>query len=118
MRWATMASRTMKDAKPPRSSPAGGGLSSCAGGYEGRRALPPTEYSAACESGSMEDSSPGDGPRIGYLVGCYPTLTQTFIRREVRALRNRGFQIATFSVRRVPEEELIAPADREEARST
>jgi colanic acid/amylovoran biosynthesis glycosyltransferase len=56
--------------------------------------------------------------RVAYLVSQYPALSHSFIRREVRALRRKGIQIETFSVRRAPQAELIAEADREEAAAT
>lgn len=37
--------------------------------------------------------------RIGYLVSRYPAPSHTFIRREVEALRRRGLEIHTFSIR-------------------
>jgi colanic acid/amylovoran biosynthesis glycosyltransferase len=37
--------------------------------------------------------------RIAYLVSQYPASSHTFIRREVDALRARGFAIDTFSIR-------------------
>lgn len=37
--------------------------------------------------------------RVGYLVSQYPATSHTFIRREVRALRRRGIDVHTFSVR-------------------
>lgn len=36
---------------------------------------------------------------IAYLNTEYPSLSHTFIEREVRALRERGFEIQTFSIR-------------------
>ncbi|MCP4004325.1 MAG: glycosyltransferase family 4 protein [bacterium] len=38
--------------------------------------------------------------RIAYLTGEYPRGTDTFISREVMALRKRGLEIETFSIRR------------------
>ncbi len=37
---------------------------------------------------------------IAYLNTEYPSLSHTFIEREVRALRERGFEIRTFSIRK------------------
>lgn len=37
--------------------------------------------------------------KIGYLVSQYPAPSHTFIRREVAALRRRGVDVATFSIR-------------------
>jgi len=41
--------------------------------------------------------------RLAYLVSQYPTITHTFILREIRSLRDRGFDIDVISIR---------PADR------
>ena len=37
--------------------------------------------------------------RVAYLVSQYPTLSHAFIEREVAALRERGVEVSTFSVR-------------------
>ena len=37
--------------------------------------------------------------RLGYLTGQYPRLTDTFIQREVAALRGQGHRVQTFAVR-------------------
>ncbi|MEE9385349.1 MAG: glycosyltransferase family 4 protein [Nannocystaceae bacterium] len=39
---------------------------------------------------------------IAYLVSCYPSISHTFIRREVSALRALGRVVHTFSQRRAP----------------
>jgi glycosyltransferase involved in cell wall biosynthesis len=41
-------------------------------------------------------------PVIGYVVGSYPELTQTFVLREAAALRARGFDVIIFAVKRAP----------------
>ena len=40
------------------------------------------------------------GLRIAYLTGEYPRATDTFIQREVAALREQGVEVHTCSVRR------------------
>lgn len=50
--------------------------------------------------------------RIGYLTSQYPATSHTFIRREVEALRRRGLQIDTFSVRRPAPAEIKSEWDR------
>jgi glycosyltransferase involved in cell wall biosynthesis len=45
----------------------------------------------------MTDSCP---PKIAYMVGTYPSLTETFVLREIGALRRRGIEIVVLSVRR------------------
>lgn len=51
----------------------------------------------------------GTGRRLAYLVSRYPAVSHTFILREVRALRARGFSIDVAS---------INPPDRAEANMT
>lgn len=53
------------------------------------------------------------GPRIAYLTGEYPRATDTFIQREVAALRADGFTVDTFSVRRPGAEHLTGPEQRQ-----
>ena len=47
---------------------------------------------------------------LAYLISTYPTLSMTFVLREVIALREMGFRIETVSINRPdrPESELIA----------
>lgn len=56
--------------------------------------------------------------RIGYLVSQYPAPSHTFIRREVEALRRRGLDIQTFSVRSPHPTARLGDADREEKART
>jgi colanic acid/amylovoran biosynthesis glycosyltransferase len=62
----------------------------------------------------------GGGARLklAYLCAQYPAVSHTFVLREVQALRRRGAEIATFSVRRASAEHLLAAADEEAYRST
>lgn len=43
--------------------------------------------------------------RVGYLCGEYPRVSDTFIQREVRALRGQGFHVETLSIRRPQQRE-------------
>jgi colanic acid/amylovoran biosynthesis glycosyltransferase len=52
--------------------------------------------------------------RIGYLTGEYPRATDTFIQREVAALREAGLEVQTFSVRRTGDEHIVGPEQRQE----
>jgi glycosyltransferase involved in cell wall biosynthesis len=53
--------------------------------------------------------------RIGYLVSHYPVPSHTFVRREIAALRRRGVEVETFSIRPAHS---LSDADRaEEART-
>lgn len=56
--------------------------------------------------------------KIAYLASRYPAISHTFIMREILALREAGFEVHTFTVRRVPDGELLTELDRSEARNT
>lgn len=56
--------------------------------------------------------------RIAYLASRYPAVSHTFILREVAALRGRGVEIDTFSVRRSRPDEYGGPEDENEAART
>ena len=57
------------------------------------------------------------GP-IAYLTGEYPRATDTFIQREVAALRSHGFDIRTFSIRRTGAEHIVGPEQEAEQEGT
>ncbi len=52
-------------------------------------------------------------PTIGYLTGEFPRATDTWIQREIAGLRQQGFEVVTFSVRRPGEEHLVGIEQRE-----
>lgn len=54
---------------------------------------------------------------VAYLVNQYPQPSQSFIRREVRALRSLGFAVETFTLRR-GDTKLVDHDDLEEANRT
>ncbi len=54
-------------------------------------------------------------PVIAYLSGMYPAVSQTFIQREIEALRAEGADIRICSIRATPESEHIGPVDRAHA---
>ncbi len=56
--------------------------------------------------------------KIGYMTGEYPRVTDTFIQQEVAALRQSGWQVDTFSVRRPHAQEQLAAQAEETARTT
>lgn len=57
--------------------------------------------------------------RLGYLVSQYPTVTHTFVLREVRRLSSLGFEIRMVSVRGPDREPTgMPPEDREEYSKT
>jgi colanic acid/amylovoran biosynthesis glycosyltransferase len=55
---------------------------------------------------------------IAYLTSQYPAPSHTFIRREIDALRRRGLQIHTFSVRRPLPQEILSERDRQDVADT
>jgi colanic acid/amylovoran biosynthesis glycosyltransferase len=54
--------------------------------------------------------------RLVYLVSQYPSITHTFIRREIQALEKLGFDVTRVSVR--DGGPLVDPADKEERQRT
>ena len=61
---------------------------------------------------------PSSDVRLAYLTSQYPATSHTFILREVRALRARGVEVATFSVRGPSRDELQDPLIAAEASTT
>ena len=53
-------------------------------------------------------------PRLAYLTGEYPRASDTFIQREVAALRALGHEVMTCSIRRTGAEHLVGPEQRAE----
>jgi glycosyltransferase involved in cell wall biosynthesis len=56
--------------------------------------------------------------RIGYLTGTYPRATDTFIQREIFALRDRNLEVKTFAVRRPNAAQLVGDEQRQECDRT
>jgi len=56
--------------------------------------------------------------RIAYLTGEYPRATDTFIQREVAALRTCGLRIETISIRRPRASEHVSPQQEDESKRT
>lgn len=56
--------------------------------------------------------------KVAYVLYRYPSLSQAFILREIRQLRELGFEIEPYAMRRAPADQLLAEADRREAEST
>ncbi|SHH54168.1 glycosyltransferase family 4 protein [Cognatishimia maritima] len=56
--------------------------------------------------------------RIAYLTGEYPRATDTFIQREVAALRTLGHEVLTCSIRQTGPEHHVGPEQRAEAART
>lgn len=57
---------------------------------------------------------PENALRVGYLTGQYPRASDTFIQREVTALRRAGVHVQTFAVRRPADAEMVGPEQRAE----
>jgi len=53
-------------------------------------------------------------PKLAYLTGEYPRASDTFIQREVAALRRLGHDVETCSIRTTGAEHLVGPEQREE----
>ena len=56
--------------------------------------------------------------KIAYLTGEYPRATDTFIQREVAALRAHGHEVLTCSIRQTGVEHLVGDEQRVEAANT
>ena len=57
-------------------------------------------------------------PKVAYLTGEYPRATDTFIQREVAALRALGLTVETCSIRRTDAVHHVGPEQRAEAAAT
>ncbi len=56
--------------------------------------------------------------RIAYLTGEYPRVTDTFIQREVAAMRERGHDVITMSIRRPAKSHSVGPEQEAERERT
>jgi colanic acid/amylovoran biosynthesis glycosyltransferase len=56
--------------------------------------------------------------RLAVICSRYPAVSHSFVVNEVRALRERGIDVHTITVRRPREDELLSNADREEEART
>ena len=56
--------------------------------------------------------------RVAYLVSAFPAVSHTFIARELDALRARGVDVVTMSIRKTPADQLLSDADRRAAEET
>ncbi|ANT60171.1 colanic acid biosynthesis glycosyltransferase WcaL [Salipiger sp. CCB-MM3] len=57
-------------------------------------------------------------PKLAYLTGEYPRASDTFIQREVAALRAMGHEVLTCSIRTTGAEHLVGPEQRAEHAQT
>ncbi len=67
---------------------------------------------------NMTHSDLGDAEKLAYLTGEYPRATDTFIQREVAALRDLGHNITTCSIRKTGAEHLVGEEQKAEAANT
>lgn len=63
-------------------------------------------------------TSAAPAPQIAYLTGEYPTVSHTFILREVEALRAAGLEVETCSIRQTGVEHHRGPAEQDAAKTT
>jgi colanic acid/amylovoran biosynthesis glycosyltransferase len=56
--------------------------------------------------------------RVAYLTGTYPRATDTFIQREVFALRQKNIFVQTFAVRRPGDDHMVGPEQAKERDQT
>jgi glycosyltransferase involved in cell wall biosynthesis len=56
--------------------------------------------------------------RLAYFINLYPTVSHTFIRREIRALEALGFEVHRYALRSDNNDNLVDAADRQEAERT
>src|SRR3954451_3907378 len=63
-------------------------------------------------------SASSDQLRIAYMTGEYPRATDTFIQREVFALRDRGVHVQTFAIRKPHNKENVGPETQAERERT
>ena len=59
-----------------------------------------------------------DAKVLAYLKSLYPYASDTFVRLEIQKLRELGYQVHAFSVRRPPAEMLVSPDIMEEQERT
>lgn len=56
--------------------------------------------------------------RVAYLTSTFPSVSHTFVQREVAALREHDVEVHTFSVRRASAAQVLSAADEESLRTT
>jgi glycosyltransferase involved in cell wall biosynthesis len=66
----------------------------------------------------IEGRSPSGSLRVAYLVNQYPSVSHTFIRREIEALESIGIPVERMSIRRTDPNALRDERDRAEAART
>ena len=56
--------------------------------------------------------------RVAYLDSCYPSISHTFVMREIMALRKAGVLVDTFSIRTPGSEQILSRDDHRERDAT
>jgi len=56
--------------------------------------------------------------RLAYITGEYPRATDTFIQRDIAALRRQGAEVFSFSIRRTDDKHMVGREQREERART
>jgi colanic acid/amylovoran biosynthesis glycosyltransferase len=57
-------------------------------------------------------------PDVAYVMSHYPAISHAFVLREIEHVRATGVELATLSIHRTPEAELLDEADRRAAATT
>ena len=65
-----------------------------------------------------DDLSPAFSGPIAYLTGEYPRATDTFVQREIAALRDQGVTVHACSIRRTGSEHIVGEEQRAERAAT
>ncbi len=52
------------------------------------------------DSEALDNASPANGLKLGYLSSEYPGISHTFIFREIKTLRELGIPVFTASIRK------------------
>ncbi len=73
-----------------------------------------TRAGATVDDEAFGSTGAPSGRRVAYLVSQYPSISHAFIEREILALREIGWLVDSYSVRRCPPEELISATMRAE----
>jgi colanic acid/amylovoran biosynthesis glycosyltransferase len=56
--------------------------------------------------------------RVAYLTSRYPAVSHAFVQREVLALRDKGLEVHTFSLRHADDADVLSPTDDAERDAT
>lgn len=65
---------------------------------------------------AIKEGGAGTTPAVAYFTNIYPSVSHTFIRREIRGLEKLGYRVKRYAVK--CGENLVDPEDKEEAQLT